>query len=467
MAKKMNKTGKYIVYLLLSLFTTAALISSCTDRNGLGDPDHPNDKTSLSISFHSAQQTRVGNGPRSNEIGEDVIERESAIYSLAVLVFKNGNNELDGKKFIDREIIEIPGSGYKDYKELDEIKGIELTSGIRDVYIIANAPDGHFSNVTDRPSFRAKLEELSAQGVYDHPEGGGTSSGDIPIGGEEPDDRHTNLVMTQSFTGLPVNSGAKKHYLGYTGNGGLPDGETTGTPLNGTNPVELVRLVARVAIQKIAFDLPEMLAFDGYSTREYNHYVDTVFMINAKTVSSYFPEDGTFPNPEGFFGHGNTIGYEFLKNQSPSVADGSTYAAYLYKPINFKEYDITQNQVPLWFYAFENKDSASSPTGFVIGVKYQYKGPGNELKRKKVYYPVVVNSAGGGSGGNNHRYIKRNNQYGIKVTIKGLGSYVANYPEVKSAVLPPMNSLWNAAGTVEIEETVGTDLFPWTGNVYK
>ncbi len=464
----MNQPGKYIAYLLLGLFTVAVFISSCTDGNEPEGFNHTKDKISLSISFHSTQQTRAENGLRGTEIDEI---SESKIYSLAVLVFKNGSDELDGRQFINRTQ-EPKDGGYTDYKELNEIKDIELTAGIRDVYIISNAPDGHFSSVTNRTAFMAKVEELSAQGMYDHPIDERPESGDTPIGGEEPDDRYTNLVMTQSFIGLPINSGAEKHYLGYTENGGRPDGVTTGTPLlRDGNPikVELVRLMARVAIQKIVFDLPETLTFEtGKTTSNYNQYVDTVFLINAKTVSSYFPEDNAFPKPAGSFGHGNTVGYDFLKGKFSNIPDGSTYAAYLYKPINFTRYDITEDQVPLWFYAFENGNSGISPTAFVIGVKYQYINPGeSQVKRKKVYYLLVVNSQGGGATDNHHQYIKRNNQYGIKVTIKGLGSYITDYPALKSAALPAMNVLTDAAEVMEIEETVGPNLFPWAGDVYK
>lgn len=479
----MNQPGKYIAYLLFGLFIAAALMPSCTGGNGPDDFNHPAEKASLSISFHSSQQTRAANKPRANqggEIDEDVFARESKIYSLAVLVFKNESGELDGKKFIKREITDIAGANFKDYKELDEIKEIALTTGIRDVYIIANAPDSYLNeggildNVTHIASFGQVIEELSEQGMYDHPVPGEPISGDTPIGGEEPDDRYTNLVMSQSFIGLSLDNGAEKHYLGYTGNDGRPDGVTTGIPLlkdGSPIKVELVRLVARVAIQKITFNLPETLTFDtGSPTDIYNQYVDTVFLLNAKAASSYFPEDNALLDPVGSFGHGNIPGYNFLKGKFSNIPAGSTYADYLYKPINFPEYDITENQVPLWFYAFENGDSETSPTAFVIGVKFQYKnGPESELKKKKVYYPLVVNSSGGGTGDNYHTHIKRNNQYGIEVTIKGLGSYVTDYPDpaLKSVALPTMNVLSGMAGVMEIEETVGPNLFPWTGDVYK
>lgn len=460
----MKQPGKNIIHLLFGLLTAAVfMLPSCADGNG---PDNlkPADKVSLSISFHSAQQTRAENGVRGTEIDT---EGESKIYSLAVLVFKNGSEELDGSKSIDRKLKDTEGAEEReDYEELNEIKEIELTAGIRDIYIIANAPDGHFSGVTDRTSFRAKLEDLSAQKVYGLQEGG--TSGDTPIGGEDPVDRYTNLVMSQSFTGLTI-EGAEKHYLGSYTEDELPEGVT---PLNEGDPVELVRLVARVAIQKIAFALPESLNFDGQLTSNYNQYVDTVFMINAKTSSPYFPGETGFTEPDGSFGHGNTIGYNFLKGKFSNIPDGSTHANYLYKPLNFEHYDIENNQVPLWFYAFENGQSETYPTGLVIGVKYQYKNPGEsedgDPKIKKAYYVVTVNRDGAGSA--DHNFIKRNNQYGIKVTIKGLGSYVGDYPRLaESAVFRAADFLssQDIDGVMEIEETVGPNLFPWTGDIYK
>ncbi|SCD19801.1 Major fimbrial subunit protein (FimA) [Proteiniphilum saccharofermentans] len=454
----MKQPGKYIIYLLFGLFTASALMPSCTDGNGPDDLK-PTDRVSLSISFHSAQ-TRAENGVRGTEID---VESESKIYSLAVLVFKSGSDELDGSKFINRELKDTQDAqDREDYKELEEIKEIELTPGVRDIYIIANAPDGHFSGVTDRTSFKAKLEDLSAQKVYGFQEG--ESSGDTPIGGEDPVDRYTNLVMSQSFIGLTI-EGGEKQYLGYTEEE-LPEGAT---PLNEGKPVELVRLVARVAIQKIAFELPAELTFDGIKTTDYNQYVDTVFMINAKTSSTYFPGETGFTGPDGSFVHGNIPGYNFLKGKLSNISGESTYADYLSKPVNFPEYDIENNQVPLWFYAFENSQSNTYPTGFVIGVKYQYKNTqDSELEVKKAYYVVTVNRAGAGSA--NHNFIKRNNQYGIKVTIKGLGSYVGDYP--RSAGIGALRatgflSSQDTDGVMEIEETVGPNLFPWTGDIYK
>ncbi|WP_294081112.1 fimbrial protein [Proteiniphilum sp. UBA5384] len=468
----MNQTGKYIVYLLFGLLTAAAFISSCTDANEPGDITPPKDKISLSISFQSEQQLRAENGLKANEGGEidaGVYERESAVYSLAVFVFDG--NKLDGSKFINRELKAGTEATDSSYVELDKITGIELTAGVRDVYIIANAPDaedgGYFSNVTDFNSFKAKMEELSRQKIYGHDRGATTDPDGPPIGGVDPNDRFTNLVMSQSFKDLPLNSGAPKHYLGYTG--GVPAGES-GTLVNGYNPVELVRLMARVAIQKIEFELPDPLTIDGQSIDKdnYSYLLDGVFMINAKKQSSYFPEVVGFQSPAGSFGHGSNEGFDYLKTYT-KIDNGNTYQKYLYIPLPFKEYDIKedideQGYAPLWFYAFENNDSETSPTCLVIGVNYQYRDITNSgsIKAKKIYYPVVVNRNGATSAG--HAFIKRNNQYGIKVKIKGLSE---DYPDLKSVTVRAMNDLLDTEGIVEITEEVGSYLFPWTGNVYQ
>ncbi|HBG41779.1 MAG TPA: hypothetical protein DDW85_10300 [Porphyromonadaceae bacterium] len=457
----MNKTGKYIAYLFFSLFTFLAFMASCTAENEPEKLISPGDKISLSISFHSAQQTKTQNGLRANEggeIGEDVFARESKIYSLAVLIFENSGDKLAGYKFIDRTI-KTDGLGDKDYNLLTEIKEITLTAGKRDVYIIANAPDKTFSRDETRTSFQEKLESLANQKVY--APGVQANEEESPIGGVEPAVTHTNLVMSQSFPGLDL-TGAKKHYLGY-GSNEHSDGITL------TDPVKLVRLVARVAIQKISFALPTEVAFEsGIKTQKYNHYIDTVFLINAKTASSYFPRETNFPVVTAPFGHGSYWWYKFFKDNKLTAPDAQ-FADYLSIPINFSSYDIENNQVPLWFYTFENSDSETYPTAFIIGVKYQYINPGESVvKVKKAYYPVVINSNGGGPEDNKHRYIKRNNQYGLKVTIKGVGNLIAGY--ITKSALSRMTDILSAqeeSGVLEVEETVGSNLFPWGGDVYK
>ena len=103
----------------------------------------------------------------------------------------------------------------------------------------------------------------------------------------------------------------------------------------------------------------------------------------------------------------------------------------------------------------------TNPTYFVIGVRYNFESKKNPgvIKTVKSYYPVKVNEKGTANGAD-HNYIKRNNQYLISVKIKGLGSIYGDNPvELKSSQVSDQN--------IEITETVGQNLFPWTGNVYR
>lgn len=59
-----------------------------------------------------------------------------------------------------------------------------------------------------------------------------------------------------------------------------------------------------------------------------------------------------------------------------------------------------------------------------------------------------------------HDYIKRNYQYRITVIIKGLGKLYGENPTV-------LKSTQETDSEIEITETVGKNLFPWTGDVYK
>jgi hypothetical protein len=96
----------------------------------------------------------------------------------------------------------------------------------------------------------------------------------------------------------------------------------------------------------------------------------------------------------------------------------------------------------------------------VIGVRYNFESTKDAgvIKTVKCYYPVIVNAPAPGK--TTHDYIKRNYQYGIKATIKGLGTvYGNNASLLKSAQSPNM--------AIEIDETIGKNLFPWEGNTYK
>ena len=452
---------------LLILILAGALMYSCSGEDIVpvsGGGSGTGQQLSLSVLLNASQQ-----GVKSS--GNLDVDSEKKIYSLEVLIFKSEGEyeegKLDGYGYVIRRTRDVTGQTYdKEYIEIDTINNIKLTAGKRDIYVIANAPDKYFSSIGNIHEFLEKYENLSTQGRVPHP-GNVVPNPDeeLPIGGINPSDLKTNLTMCKYVKNVLFNNLYGQHYLGYTTNNGRPDNVAPdhGYALNGTNPFKIERLVARVAIQKIEFDFPvEGLLFESGHAKvtDFTYQIDSVFMMNVKTTSKF-----AAGSQLGFiekFGHGCNTGYSFLN--SPTYIDNlhqqSQYTNFLVEAITTPNYDINQNATPLWFYAFENEDS-NYPTYFVIGVKYNFRSTlDNTIKTVKSYYPVVVNVPETGKAAN-HDYIRRNYQYRITAKIKGLGSMYGNNP------VPLIKSAQISNQDIEVTATVGQDLFPWTGDIYK
>lgn len=459
--------GKMNIKIYVNLLIIAGLFMySCSNGDDIipgpgPDPDNNEPKTTLSILLDGSDQEGLKTS------GNPDLDAEKKIYSLEVLVFK-ANGDRDGYKSAKRLIINAPtGLSYdKEYKEINEITGVELTAGKkRDIYVIANAPDDYFANAKTYGDFIKLYEKLSTQGRRPHP---GTTTGgdnDLPIGGVKPSDLKTNLTMCGLIKNVDFNNLYDQHYLGYTTNNGRPPGVNTGYVLNGTNEFSVERLVARVAVKQIAFDLPASLPFEGATLKsdDYTYQIDTVFMMNVKTTSKFVSESELKFTEE--YGQGNNPGYSFL-NANNHITDLNTtnkYTDYLFEAITTPYYDITISSTPLWFYTFENEEQSGStiyPTYLVIGVRYNFKSAidNKTFKTLKCYYPVIINAPKVGKLVS-HDYIKRNYQYQIIATIKGLGSMYGTPALLKASQ--------EADQSIEITETVGQNLFPWTGNTYR
>lgn len=468
---------KYLNNVLASMLV-AVCIYSCSNDNLIGDTDKEEKDTKyLAISLNTSdKEDGAENDLRSS--GTPVYSEENKIYSLEVLVFKtDGDKKLDGYKSVPRATDAITG----DAKEVYEVKGVEITAGTRDIYVIANAPDNYFSAKALSPAgltiseFKAMTVKLSDQREYAH-SGAIVNPEDIPIGGVTPSNQSTDLIMC-GYKQVVCSNMHDQQYLGYTTNGGRPTSiiDNSGYVLDGTNPYFVERLVARVAFKKITFNLPSTLNLEaGYPTSVYEYSLDSVFMMNVKTAS-YFVSDNTAPLA-GNFGHGNKDGYLFLQNGLANISATSTLAGSLEEGINSEAYDATlegnpiqpptgANYSPLWFYVFENYKTVLNPTYFVIGARFDFISTRDgKAKTVKCYYPIVINANGIGNGNADHNFIKRNYQYSVTAVIRGLGNF---YNESLVEELRSASVKESPSSVIEIEETVGQNLFPWIGNVYK
>lgn len=453
--QKMKKQSLCIILVILIGYW----MCSCSDKDSNYDEIISVGKTTLSISLNSSIETST----RSS--GNLDYNNEKIVNSITVLVFKSNTGELDGYKTINREIIDATGqSSKKEYKEIDEVSGIAVTAGERDIYVVANAPDNFFSSVVNFSSFSRKYEELSTQASYKLLGEEDTILEEAPIGGVNISDQKTNLTMCSYLENILLDNTQKQHYLGYTENEGRPIGISEGSVINAGRAFELERLVARVAIRKIEFDLPPNLEFEiDHPTNEYTYQIDSVFMLNVKTASTFCLD--TLNKFSDAFACGNIGGIDYLNNTnfSSQINSKNNYVNYLSEVLSTREYDISVNDRPLWFYVFENKESTQYPTSVVIGVKFNFRSSiDNKIKTVKSFYPIVVNAKGISNGVADHNYIQRNYQYSIGVTITGLGSFF----NPSNITMLRLASKGNKGQDIELEERVGTNLFPWIGNTY-
>jgi hypothetical protein len=448
--------------LLLMSMLSICFLSSCSKDDDVSGYKEEDKRIQLAISLNAHEEgTEI---PDNRSTGDPSHPDESKIYSLEVLIFKSDDGTLDGYKSIPRTIVNVAGQNYdKEYKEIDEIKGISLTAGKRDIYVVANAADNSFQNITNLTAFKASFESLSKQGLYAHPGVTTPNPNDDPIGGQKPSDLKTNLTMFSSMKNIQFSNQDTQHYLGYTSNNGRPTGVSTGKVINGTNPFIVERLVARVALLKAKFDLPTSMVFEtGFPTSVYTYQLDSVFLVNTKLSSRY--QNETTNSLAGSFGHGSKLGFNYLRLQMPtSITAANQYTNYLAEPVSTRDYDITVNDSPIWFYLFENSESSQYPTYMVIGARFNFRSTKDgKLKTVKCYYPVIINRNGTTSGAG-HNFIRRNYQYGLNVTIKGLGNIYssAGIEDLRSVNYPLQDS------SIEVKEVVAQNLFPWNGNVYK
>lgn len=477
-----NKNIRKCFSCLLAFVLITGLMSSCSDNDGTEENNgSTNDKEKVLLSIGGIDFDRETNS-KYRSVGSDNDPSESSIYSFEVLVFKSSTGALDGYTHRDREVFSSSSASYDKYyySRPDTIMNIECTAGggNRDIFVVANAPDGTFSSITNKADFLAKLESLNTQGrgttsdPKAHPAGTifKPISGEAGISGQVPSDLLTNLTMVGCVLGVNLDTSEKYQHIGFYTNNGYPTGFTTGKVLvSPTYQFKLYRLAARVAVKKITLDLPASLALvNGHSISNYEAYIDTVFMVNAKN-SSYFSDSLVTSVVPNAFSDGNTRGYNYLKNKSLSfLSPASTYNQYLYESTGrIKDYDISKNQSMLWFYTFENYNKqaptqlVANPTTIVIGVRFDFIIAG--LSRTiKCYYPIKVNHTLKSTA--DHVGIKRNHQYGLNVKIKGLNNGYYAYDDSEAETI--RNVVSDDSSIIEVEEEVGTNLFPWAGNTY-
>lgn len=221
---------------------------------------------------------------------------EANINNLAVLVFDETGTELLGE----------PAWATTEVKDgVASILDVPCKSLKAQIVIIANVPQGTFSDVTNMSGLQSRIVQLAAQS-------------------------QSNLTMSSQV--IVTENALKKgdNYLGYASMGA--------DNINGiSKPVEVTRLVARVELAQVS------TRFDGTKLDGCTLRLDNVHIQNRKTASHYFSTS--------YWGAVETAGY--LDNSSV-VAIGRT---------------VTDNSPlsPSYVtYVMENESASEASTALVV-----------------------------------------------------------------------------------------------------
>lgn len=483
----MSSITRKFISKTLALILLAGIFHACSKSDiqpGGGDSSDQDVPVELSLALNDESPAGRASENPNDEIGQ--------IYSIEVFIFKP-TGELDGHKFIAPQVVSVSqgeGKYYdKEYDTVeDEIKNIRLTAGKRDVYVIANPPLASMSATSSRlydalvtaapagdpgkhqgsyEEFKKQIISLEDQGYlaaagnrFGNPEGS-------PIGGQDPTGLQTYLTMIGSELNLQFDNKCTHHFLGYNNSNGSPNNRplVSGEKALTTNkPFYVERQVARVLLKKVEFPTAPMVFEDqAAAVSGYNATLESVQMLNVQTQVRC---DGA--SFAGAYKHGWQQGYDFIKTkpiqvpnvQTSQLFDPALPKSKLFEKLESWQYDVegTPNSSPIWFYVLEN---TATPTYLVLGVKYNFQSKKDDtMKSTLCYYPVVVNSAGTGQNAG----VRKNYQYGITIKINKLSDIYDEDAHIGPAVRTGSHNDWDEVMTVEQE--IGRNLFPWTGNKY-
>lgn len=249
------------------------------------------------------------------------------------------------------------------------VSSLSCSPGICDIAVVANAPSGTFSGVSNRDDFMNKVISLNT-----------TASGGI-----------------QTSDNLPMSGIAESVELKV--------GVTTRAS------IVLSRLVARVSLSNVRTEFDPKGQYSNATLG-----IDKVFLYDANGTSKVTP--GTYTVPSSVVRlYGGTVNNGTWESGTP----------YLLNELSTPQSTIN---MPHWFYTFANTDMFR-PTKLVLSGMFDADGSGSVYAARRVYYPIVVNKAQlgthiEGSGGGTST-ISRNTSYCISAVIKGAG---AETPEI-------------------------------------
>jgi hypothetical protein len=353
------------IYLILAATLFAGFFTSCGDETAVEQSSGTPAQLEIALLGSTSKSGVSAIAARSHGVlpsgtGDISDVSEGNINRVTVGVFKASTGALD----VIKEATTLATGN---------TLSVTATVGDREIFVVANAPAGHFDGVSTKDEFIAKTVSL---------------------------DVTKDATTGQLATNLPMSGQAVNASAATT----ITLNNATATAVT----VELKRLVSRVSIAKVvnAFDATGLYAGATFTPTD-------IFLYQAKT-SSNWAVNAIEPTTTDFGQGESGVSTDYLSYLGEAVTD------YVMGTGIFTD--------PYYFYTFAN-NSTTAPTKLVIKGTYTIGGVSSTR-----YYPITINKAQIGTvlykDGTDVStayttytgFIERNKRYALTATIKGPGS---------------------------------------------
>ncbi|BCS84439.1 hypothetical protein prwr041_03320 [Prevotella herbatica] len=342
-----------LTYFFISGLAMTIMMSSCSSENDTVTTDNGLKTISLDFSATNLKTRASGNPADANGYIVGLDSKEARLSRLAVGIFNGTTTSSINEITLDNTKAGDDNTSYTASFNAQ-------AAANNNVYIVANAPVGHFSGKTLLSDFYTTALDLgyttSVDGNTNYTSGAATKQ------------VQTALPMNSPLATLTAGSGADINKLVVTGG------------------IAMKRLVARIAINSIKISIPStgMYAGDTFTPTE-------VFVYNAAT--SINPDGTTLSTEPSNSGESTKTSDGWTPGTTmPTIEDNLGNYSYLSTGVISSFTDNTQSSPTLattnqyYFYVFPH--TATTPTKLVIkGIWHNSATSTYEV----VYYPIVIN----------------------------------------------------------------------------
>ena len=400
---------------------------SCSDNdepvNLSITPVVPDATLSLAVQTDGRVKTKGGFITDGEKVGD--VTWDFQVKNLTLVIFNNDSKSLSGVSGVPvGAITSVITQNYTGATITDTpvIKETDVVSGNSFLLLLANLP-------------ATVIEQLTASGNSLNPGERKTIEQVLQMTTDLDIENSTN-GLTMSSELIPVTIGTGINYVGFGAKGAtINAGQANeGIEIHGENPVDLIRRVAAIQLEKI-----ELPTVTGEIYQSVKFEPKEVFVANVKSTAGigsagdvtieqtaekadYYLAPEKYAAETGSLKHGaSTAGDNLLETLSGELTVNNTMnidlpPCYVYPNQRGEATFAVTTEIP----------NPKNYTLLVVKGDYTYSIGGKEETERNRYYAVIVNdnSLGGtitGDGEHNVR-VKRNTKYSVTLQVLGTGS---------------------------------------------